>query len=361
MSWGCGMYRVLSVAVSKLAGRVSQVDRFRLALFLGLGLATTATSAAQALTLKPIYDTSITSQANAAIIESAFNAVAKQFDNAFANPATVNIVVSWGSAGYQALPSGDIGASVTNLSGPYTFAAVSSPLAKSGFHLPTTDPTHLNAFEVPYSETKAFGWVSPTRAAVDGYVGFSNVVNYDFAPVGGITAGTYDFAAVAAHEIEEVLGRTTGLNTSHPGWATPFDLFRYAAPGASSFSTSNAAYFSVDGGKTNLGGFNVAGGGDRNDWASTISGDLGLAYFATGKPYVLSKSDLTALDAIGWGAFSSGALTTGPVGSDVLSTVSAVQAAVPEPDSWLLMIGGIGICGAALRAQRRRRPLSPAA
>ena len=72
--------------------------------------------------------------------------------------------------------------------------------------------------------------------------------------------GLYDLQSVVAHEVNEALGSNSGLNGLQNNDPTPtgaigtMDLYRYSAPGVRSFNTNAAtnAYFSVDGGATNL-------------------------------------------------------------------------------------------------------------
>ena len=93
---------------------------------------------------------------------------------------------------------------------------------------------------------------------------------YDFNRADGISANAYDFQGLAMHEIEEVLGHITGLQSSSaPQYATPFDLFRYTAKGVSSFSYADHAYFSIDGGATNLGNF--PSWSSLNNWTAWLT------------------------------------------------------------------------------------------
>jgi hypothetical protein len=328
-------------------------------------IGTAVSTPAEALTIQPTFDSSITRLSDAAAIESAFNAAAAQLDRAFANPTTVNITVSWGSVAGKALPAGDVSASTDNLSGAYSYASVVSyltaeskanpqdaSLASAVAHLPKTDPLKTTQFEIPYAEAKAMGMLPKTLAMTDGYIGFSGSAHYDLNPTDGITAGDYDFEALAEHEMEEVLGRSTGLESTSPTWAMPFDLFRYAKAGMSGFAYGSQAYFSIDGGLTNLGDFNDTGGGDRSDWLSGSSvSDLQSAYVSTGRAYALSTSDLTALDALGWGGWISpgGALSPGP---SRLSPIGGAGA-VPEPSTWTALIAGMGLMGLVVRRRRR--------
>ena len=44
------------------------------------------------------------------------------------------------------------------------------------------------------------------------------------------------------------------------------DLFRYSSPGARQLTAGNTAYFSLDGGNTDLNNFNTLSGEDTGDW-----------------------------------------------------------------------------------------------
>ena len=323
-----------------------------------------AAAPARALVIVPVFDSSITSLANAATVESAFNAAAAVFDRSFSNPATIRINVSWGSVGGRAIPTGDIGASLSNLSSGWTYsevtgylraAAASHPsdlsLAAAVAHLSATDPTKTNNFAVPYGEAQALGMLPAKMTLAAGSIGFKAGTIFDFNPVGGISAGAYDFQGLAQHEIDEVLGRITGLHSGAVQFATPFDLFRYAGNGVHNFSYLSSAYFSVNGGLSKLGNFNYSGGGDRSDWLTlATSNDIQNAYFSTGKALSISASDLTALDILGWGSFATSQLTGVPLSFD--SGTSMGNASVPEPAVWAMLLWGFGLVGASARRRR---------
>jgi len=322
-------------------------------------LAVSGATSANALTIKPIFDSSITSLANAATVEAAFNTVANQFDAAFSTPVTVKIGVSWGKVNGSSLGTGNIAASQSTLTGPFLYSdivgafqadAAANPgdasMASAAAHLPASSPAKSLNYELPYAEAQALGFLPASINPDSGFVGFSSTVKWEFAGAKGVTPGAYDFEGLAAHEISEVLGRITGLHSTAPSYATMFDVLRYSAPHASSFSFSSAAYFSVDGGVTNLGQFNVAGGGDRSDLYA-IKGDAQDATLATGVAYGLSTGDLTALDVLGWGSWAPG---PGGITIGSLST-SGVSGAMgtPEPSTWAMLLLGFGLVGAARR------------
>ncbi len=314
---------------------------------------------ARAMTITPFFDQSITSQPNAPAIESGFTAAANLISASLANPVAVNINVSWGSVGGQAMPANALGSSLDPLYGYFSYAQVKSWLAGAATtatdrsaiaHLPTSPASGTNRYVLPAAEAKALG-VVPGGGSADGSIGFGTGARYTFNDTNGVAAGTYDFVSVAGHEIEEVLGRISGLSSAGPSFATPFDLFRYAAPGASSFAYAAAAYFSVDGGMTDLGNFNNAGGGDRSDWASTASTlDLQDAYSYPGLKLQFTAADLKGLDVLGWNAAGPGAPAV------MASSVRPLggHASVPEPASLSLLGAGVlGLLGLRRRKARR--------
>lgn len=331
---------------------------------LGGALIAGVTGPAQALIIQPIYASSVTSLSNAAQVESAFQAVANLYDAEFSTPITVKIGVSWGNLNGRALPSGDIGASLIPLLGPFqytdiagvngAFHGIASPtdtvLTSVIANLPKVDPSGLDSYQVPYAEAQAFGYLAGNIRLDSGFIGFKSSTNFDFNPADGITAGYYDFQGLAAHEIAEVLGRYSGLPSSGSAtYATPYDLLRYTSVGVSSFNASAHAYFSVDGGKTDLGNFNYSGGGDRGDWLVSAN-DSFNAYLGTGVAEPLSANDLTVLDALGYGSWKP---TQGGAGLPLTAFGQAYGfASVPEPGAWAMMLVGFGYIGGGARRSR---------
>jgi hypothetical protein len=335
---------------------------------IGLGLG----GAADAVVIRPVYDSSITSLANAAQVEAAFNAVAQDYSSSLGAPVTVNVGVSWGSVGGQSLPSNAVGASINNLYGYFTYSQVKGFLSTSAAnnptntalvsalkYMPATTPAGVSKYVVASSEAKALGLISGTQSSLDGSIGFAGSTSgYAFSP-GSVTAGTYDFQAVAAHELDEVLGRISGVD-SNGAYRTPFDLFRYGSAGNLSYSYNSNAYFSIDGGKTALGRFNYsASGGDRGDWATTsTTSDVQDAFISLGQRKNLLAVDFTALDVLGWGGNNLGNTATATPTKIAFNLVSD-PAGVPEPESWLMMVSGFALAGLCLH--QRGKPAIAAA
>ena len=325
----------------------------------GLGLLVSSllsqTASANAI-INPIFDTSITSLSNASDVEQAFNRVTADYASQFSNPVTVNVLVSWGSVAGSSLPSNAVGASVDPLYGYFSYAQVKNALtsfsqrnpsdtalASVVRNLPQYAPSGTTSYVIPSAEAKALGLISRNGTSTDGYIGFAgSTSSYDFDPSNGITSGTYDFEAVAAHEMAEVLGRISGLEGPNPTYRTIFDLLRYSAPGQPSFSYDQAAYFSIDGGRTNLGNFNNSPyGGDRSDWQTLYSStDVQDAFISTGQNLNLSYGDLTVLDALGWGGSNVGDTRSGSPNGVAFALVNDVP--VPEPGSLAVFTFGLG-------------------
>lgn len=118
------------------------------------------------------------------------------------------------------------------------------------------------------------------------------------------------------HEIDEVLGLGSALNgTTTPTDPWPEDLFRWASAGTRSYSTNTstttpcgggtpAAFFSIDGGATNLDGFNNCNnGGDYGDWVTHSPPQVQDAFInLSGTPpsLTISSQEVQALDVIGY-------------------------------------------------------------
>jgi hypothetical protein len=146
----------------------------------------------------------------------------------------------------------------------------------------------------------------------------------------------YDLQAVATHEIDEVLGiGGWGSVIGDSGWKTgpvgSEDLFRYKAANSRSYSSSSSAtaYFSIDGGMTNLSGFNQDSSGDYADWASGPTPQVQDAFGSPGIDTNLGINELTAFDVVGYNL-------------------------VPEPGSvTLLSVVGVGLLGGGRRRWKR--------
>lgn len=153
--------------------------------------------------------------------------------------------------------------------------ATSTDDATAIANLPNTHPAGIGNGTVAIAAANARALGITPSGSIDGFDGvitFSNSADFFFRNGGSIGSNQFDFFTVAEHEIDEVLG-TFSCVTQCDGAAAAADFFRYQSAGVRSFgaSSTNPAFFSIDG-QTMLVQYNNQNNGeDFGDWASTGS------------------------------------------------------------------------------------------
>jgi len=236
---------------------------------------------------------------------AAFATAAAAWSAVLTDPVSVAINI-----GFRDLGAGSAGGTVLGATsasfGTVTFAQFAAGLAadaSSGLdrtavaHLPGTPPSDRVALTMAQARAVGFG----TGAGSDGTIEFTSNTAVSFATTRpDLAAGRYDLIGVAEHEIGHLLGFQSSLDA---GSATrsALDVFRYAGLGAPGFTAGQAAYFSVDGGATSLGGFSVGGSGQyqASHWLQGTGGLMDPAV-AAGVAQDITPRDVLALDAVGW-------------------------------------------------------------
>jgi hypothetical protein len=190
--------------------------------------------------------------------------------------------------------------------------------SETGSTAVTLDNDNSNNNRLLYLNTanaKALGLMG-ANAAADASITFSSLFSWDFDQSNGVGAGLQDFVGVAIHEIGHALGFVSGVDivdgyignpTNLDNYAiySALDFFRFSAPGTLNLAAGDAAYFSLDGGTTNLGNFSTGSFYGDEEQASHWKDNLGLGIMdptmnPAGQINTPSALDLVAFDVIGW-------------------------------------------------------------
>lgn len=254
------------------------------------------------------YDSSV-NNAPAAFKTDVMVAV-QYLENEFTNNVTVNIDVGYGEIDGQALAADDLGESLAEyFTASYASArnALIAEDAPGASTLPTSSPDQGSLY-MSTAEGKALGFVAANNSALDGYVGFSSAANiFSYANGSAPPSNEYYFIGVVEHEITEDMGRFSLLNYQ-PSFYSVMDLYRYSSPGVRDLTTGgpgSTAYFSIDDGTTDLGSWNnETSNGDLGDWYGNNipnGGDDAFDdYSPSGVVNIVSQSDITLMNALGW-------------------------------------------------------------
>lgn len=322
---------------------------------------TTVSNASTPFIINITWDSSVAS-APAGFTAGVTSAV-QYLESLFSDAVTINIAVGYGEVDGNALSSGNLGSSISNLTS-LGYSTLRSDLSKDATSandtaavasLPTTAPVSGN-FWTTTAQSKAIGLSSATGTSIDGYVGFSSTLPFSYS--GSVASGSYDFNGVVLHEITEVMGRglivggTVGASSSS---YELMDLFHYSAAGVRDFSGSTPGYISSNGGTTSLGALNTDSGGDPGDLSSSVGNDSFDAFTNAGVTNPMTASDLQTMDIIGWNlasaaSISSVSITPGALAAAQTSTGLVANAALasftevggPSGDSYGYTLGGSG-------------------
>jgi len=307
------------------------------------------------LTIHPTFDSSITGNSNAAAIEAMINRTVAIYESLFSDPVTIQIRFRYATTGPDGspLPQGVVSESDTGLYiMPWNtyISALRADARTNNDNLANASlpGSALSTNMRPASANgRAVGLNTPPAMFADGTVGpggpYDGIVTlnsskpFQFSrPVNG---NSFDAQRITEHEVDEVigLGSRIGHNSSD---LRPQDLFSWSSAGHRNITSSGTRYFSINGGVTNIVGFNQDPDGDFGDWLSApcpqTNPYVQNAFSCTGQ-----SSDIAAtspeginLDVIGYDLSSGASSSLGNI-----STRSFVQTGEH------VMIGGFIVQG----------------
>jgi hypothetical protein len=271
------------------------------------------------------YDPTISSDPNAAAIEATINQAINFYEANITTPITVSLTFAEMTSGlgqsstyYGTITYSQYRAALASHSSGDAVDTAALASLPGGSNNPVNGTTSV---DVTTANLRALGFLAnPPGGQSDSTISVNtSITNYG----GSFNSSNYSLLAVLEHEIDEALGLGSDLDTgSTTGAVRPEDLFRYSGTGVRSYSLSSGAtsYLSVNGGVTNIIGFNQSGGGaDYGDWANSATPHVQDAFGTPGASPVFGVPEQTALDAIGY----------------------TFDASVPEPGSISLALLGL--------------------
>ncbi len=236
------------------------------------------------LTIHPTFDSSITGNPNAAAIQAMINRAIAIYESLFSDPITIQIRFRYATTGPDGSPlsHGLVSQSDTTI---YTSISWNTYISALRADARTSNDNIANAslpgnalspnIRPTSANGRAVGLNTPPAMFANGTVGqggpYDGIVTlnssrpFQFSrPVNG---NSFDAQRITEHEIDEVigLGSRIGDNSSN---LNPQDLFSWSSSGHRNITSSGTRYFSINGGVTNIVGFNQDPDGDFGDWLS---------------------------------------------------------------------------------------------
>ena len=304
---------------------------FRICLLVALTWAVTVPPAA-ALTFNL---TQIQGDTLTASESSAFQTAAAAWSTIFTDPVTVGVSIGFRDLGTAGTGGTILGATSPRFVIPASYAAFearyiaderSAADAQAAASLPSTVPG--GTVDLTSAEARALGFTTPGGS--DGSIEFTSNSGIQFADTrAALNGSNYDLIGIAEHEIAHLLGFDSSID-SGASIRSVLDLFRYSGPATPSFQAGQSAYFSLNGGTTDLASFSIGGSGQyqASHWLQGTGSLMDPAVIA-GYEQSITLLDVNALDVLGY---------------------DMARVAVAEPASMLLLASGL----LTLTLRRRR-------
>jgi hypothetical protein len=242
---------------------------------------TATTVATTGLTIQATFDSSITSNPNAAAIEAMINRAISFHESLFSDPITIHIRFRYATTSPDGTPlsAGTISQSdfvVYQIPWSAFINALRADAKTSNDNLANASlpGAPLSASVKPSSANgRAVSLNTPTAMFANGTIGnggpydgivtLNSTAPYQFTRP--VNTSNFDAQRATEHEVDEVIGLGSNATVSD---LRPQDLFSWSSAGQRNVTSSGVRYFSINGGSTNIVNFNQLSNGDLGDWVS---------------------------------------------------------------------------------------------
>ena len=308
-----------------------------------------ATEPTTGLTIQASFDSSITGNPNAAIIEATINRAISIYESLFTDPITIQIRFRYATTLPDGSPMTAIVQSLTVVYGVGWNIWINALRADAKSSNDSVAIASLPANELvagivgSSANGRALGQNTPPAMNADGTVSvggpYDGIVTLNSATLfqfnRPIDANRFDAQRSIEKGIDSIMGILYSLTDFSPN-----DLFSWSAPGQRNSEVGAGRYFSIDSGVTDIINFNNDPNGSFADWDSEACPQA-HPYVQNAFPCAGQFSDISAtspegidLDAIGYDLAQ-----TGPPNLGNISTRSFVQTGEN------VMIGGFIVQG----------------
>ncbi len=295
------------------------------------------------LTFVPTFDSSITGDKNATAIQATINAALTELAANYSDPVTVLVTFKNVKTGLGASSTSYTQVSYTDFLTALKAHASTANDATALSHVPTQANNPVNndpniTLTLPNASALGFSADPGTAdSTVELNISLMNITASDSDPQ------KYSLRETALHELTEVLGSSSALDSGTTGPVCPIDLFRYDDKGNRSYTQSPTAlaFFSIDV-ATMLAQYNQDKSGDFGDYFSVNGNQKPQIQDAFGSPGVSNLplgAELITLDVVGYKRIDGSAPTTGGVTPPTPTAPVIASAATCNPNP--AYIGGL--------------------
>src|SRR6478672_4566617 len=243
----------------------------------------TTANISSGLVIVPTFDSTITSDPRSSAIQAMIISAIQKYQTLFSDPITVSIRFRYSGHHLEGDPMGTlIGASNSGIHqldwNTYITALKADGKTANDMSANATLPTSaLSPIMLTNSALgRAVGLNTPPVMFADGSLGaggpYDGIITINSAyPVQftrPVSAGNFDAEMFTEHEIDEVMGSGSHIDTPAPQFLCPIDLFTWASLNARNTSSSGQRFFSIDHGFHLIVQFNQTPGGDFGDYDS---------------------------------------------------------------------------------------------